>query len=141
MKLYRRECLDAIGGIREHLGWDTIDETSARMCGFTTGTRRDPLVRHHRPWGTVDGRRRGSVRYGRCSYGARQPLPWALLRSVKIAATPPFGVSGAAFLIGYFRAALDHAPRVEDPDLRRFANEELRGRLRPRLGGGTWTRL
>jgi poly-beta-1,6-N-acetyl-D-glucosamine synthase len=140
VKLYTRECLDAIGGIHEYLGWDTIDETSARMRGFTTRARRDLLVRHHRAWGSINGRVRGSVRYGRCAYGARQPLPWVLLRSVKIAATPPFGVSGVAFLFGYVRGAVGHAPRVEDPDLRRFANRERRGRLRPRCGGGTWTR-
>src|SRR6185437_13741145 len=29
VKLYRRECLEAIGGIPERLGWDTIDETYA----------------------------------------------------------------------------------------------------------------
>ncbi len=27
LKLYSRECFDAIGGIEERLGWDTIDET------------------------------------------------------------------------------------------------------------------
>ena len=36
LKLYSRECFAAIGGIEERLGWDTIDETYARMNGFTT---------------------------------------------------------------------------------------------------------
>ena len=34
VKLYRRECLEAIGGIPERLAWDTIDEVYARMRGY-----------------------------------------------------------------------------------------------------------
>ena len=36
LKLYSRACFEAIGGIEERLGWDTIDETYARMRGFRT---------------------------------------------------------------------------------------------------------
>src|ERR1700760_2082973 len=36
VKLFRRECLEAIDGIPERLGWDTIDETYARMRGYET---------------------------------------------------------------------------------------------------------
>ncbi len=32
----RRECFAAIGGVRERLGWDGIDEVTARMHGFET---------------------------------------------------------------------------------------------------------
>ena len=34
LKCYSRACWEAIGGARECLGWDTIDETYARMRGF-----------------------------------------------------------------------------------------------------------
>jgi poly-beta-1,6-N-acetyl-D-glucosamine synthase len=36
LKLYRRVTLERIGGIEERLGWDTIDETYARMYGYAT---------------------------------------------------------------------------------------------------------
>ena len=36
LKCYSRECFDAIGGVQDRLGWDTIDETYARMRGFRT---------------------------------------------------------------------------------------------------------
>jgi len=130
LKLYRRDSLEAAGGVREHLGWDTIDETYLRMQGWATRARADLVARHHRPWGSVGGRLRGRARYGACAYGAGQPFPWVLLRSVKIATTRPFGMSGGAFLFGYLRAAARRAPRVEDAELRRFARGELRRRLR-----------
>jgi hypothetical protein len=39
LKCWSRECFEAIGGVQERLGWDTIDETYARMRGFRTSCR------------------------------------------------------------------------------------------------------
>ena len=36
LKCYSLSCLQAVGGVRERLGWDTIDETYARMRGYRT---------------------------------------------------------------------------------------------------------
>lgn len=130
LKVYSRDCLEAIGGLREHLGWDTIDETIARMRGYTTRSLPDLVARHHRPIGSVGGRLRGRARYGACAYAATYAPWWVALRSAKVAALPPVGLSGAAFLYGYVSAALRRAPRVESPEFRRFVRSELRDRLR-----------
>jgi biofilm PGA synthesis N-glycosyltransferase PgaC len=141
VKLYRRECLEAIGGILERLAWDTIDETYARMRGYATRSLPELVGRHHRPWGSADGRLRGKSRHGECAWVLHQSAPWALLRSIKLARVPPAGLSGAAFAYGYARAALRRTPRVEDPQFRRFVRNELRSRmlapLRPALRSGT----
>src|SRR5215210_4757261 len=68
LKLYRLSCLEAIGGLQERLGWDTIDETYARMLGFSTRSFRHLVARHHRHWGTADGRLRGRSRHGLTAY-------------------------------------------------------------------------
>jgi poly-beta-1,6-N-acetyl-D-glucosamine synthase len=129
VKLYRRPCFEAIGGIEERLGWDTIDETYARMAGFQTRSLPEVVARHHRPSATADGALRGRARHGTCAYILRyQPL-WVLLRSFKVAASRPVGLSGAAFLYGYTSAALRRAPRVEDRNFERFVRRELRARL------------
>ncbi len=132
VKLFRRECLEAIGGIPERLGWDTIDETYARMRGFETRSYSDLVARHHRPWGSADGRLRGRARHGECAWILHYGFPWVFLRSFKVARVPPIGLSGAAFLFGYLRAALRGVPRVDDRDFRVFVRRELRARmLRP----------
>ncbi len=64
LKCYSRDCLVAIGGIQERLGWDVIDETIARMRGFRTRTFEDLVAIHHRPWASADGTLRGRARYG-----------------------------------------------------------------------------
>jgi poly-beta-1,6-N-acetyl-D-glucosamine synthase len=131
LKLYSSACFAAIGGIDERLGWDTIDETYARLRGFTTRSFADLVARHHRALATADGTLRGRARHGQCAYIVHYSLPWVALRSVKEAAYWPQGVSGGAFLYGYVRAAARREPRVEDPAFRSLVRRELRARLRP----------
>ncbi len=135
LKLYSRACFAAIGGIQERLGWDTIDETYARMAGFQTRSFDDLVARHHRPVATVDGRLRGRARLGRAAYVLHHGFAWALARSLKAALARPYGLSGIAFLFGYCAAALRRLPRVEDERFRRFVRAELRVRVRAALIG------
>ena len=132
LKCYTRECFTAIGGVQECLGWDTIDETYARMRGFAPRTFHDLVSIHHRPLGSADGTVRGHARHGECAYIAHFTLLWVMLRAVKIATRRPYGVSGIAFLYGFLRAAVRGVARVDDPEFRRFTHRELRRRM---LGG------
>lgn len=129
LKLYSADCFEAIGGIEERLGWDTIDETYARMRGFVTRSFPELVALHHRPVGTADGALRGHARHGECAYILHYGSAWILLRSLKVAASRPVGVSGAAFVYGYLRSALRRQSRVDDEQFRRFVRRELRGRL------------
>jgi poly-beta-1,6-N-acetyl-D-glucosamine synthase len=129
LKCYTRECFEAIGGIQERLGWDTIDETYARMRGYRTRSFTDLVSVHHRPLASADGALRGHARHGECAYIAHYGSLWVALRSLKVARRKPLGVSGIAFLWGYARAALRRIERVPDPEYRRFTRRELRRRL------------
>ena len=131
VKLFTRECLHEIGGIPERLGWDTIDETYARMRGYDTHSFADLVAKHHRHWGSADGRLRGRARHGECAWILHYGLGWVTLRSFKIALVPPRGLSGLAFLYGYVAAAVRRTPRVPDRQFRRFVRRELRRRILP----------
>lgn len=130
LKCWSLPCFDAIGGVQERLAWDTIDETYARMHGYRTRAFPALVARHHRPWGSADGTLRGRARHGECAYIVHFTLPWVALRAGKVARTRPLGISGAAFLFGYLRAAARRTPRVADPAFRRFVKGELRARMR-----------
>ncbi len=129
LKCYSRECFEAIGGVQERLGWDTIDETLARMHGFRTRTFEDLVAIHHRPWASADGTLRGRARYGAAAYIVHFPAYWVAMRSLKIATARPEGISGLAFLYGYARAAFQRTPRVEDREFRSAVRREIRGRV------------
>lgn len=52
IKLYRKSCLEAIGGLRESIGWDTLDELLAKYYGYDTMTIEQLHVKHLRPTGS-----------------------------------------------------------------------------------------
>ncbi len=125
LKLYSRDCFAAIGGIEERLGWDTIDETYARMNGFTTRSLNEVVARHHRPVATRGGTLRGRARHGQCAYILRYGGWWVALRSLKVACSRPYVLSGLAFFYGYMRSVVRRDERVEDERFRRFVSREL----------------
>jgi glycosyltransferase involved in cell wall biosynthesis len=129
LKCYTRACWDAIGGVQDRLGWDTIDETYARMRGFRTRNYMDIMAIHLRPHASADGTLRGRARHGRCAYIAHFGPVWIALRSLKIARSRPVGISGLAFLYGYVRAWARRVEQVPDREFRRFARRELRLRM------------
>jgi poly-beta-1,6-N-acetyl-D-glucosamine synthase len=129
LKCYSSACFTAIGGVQERLGWDTIDETYARMHGFETISYTDMVSVHHRPLGSADGTVRGHARHGTCSYIAHHPLSWVVLRAFRVGCRRPAVLSGAAFVYGYLRAAARKVERVPDPEYRRFTRREMRRRM------------
>jgi len=129
LKCYSRACYAAIGGVQERLGWDTIDQTYARMRGFRTRSFPDLVSVHHRPLASADGALRGHARHGECAYIAHYTPLWIALRSLKVARRRPLGISGLAFVYGYARAALRRVEQVPDPDYRSFTRRELRRRM------------
>jgi biofilm PGA synthesis N-glycosyltransferase PgaC len=141
LKCYSRACFEAIGGVQERLGWDTIDGTYARMRGYRTHSFTDLVCIHHRPIGSADGTVRGHARHGECAYIAHYTPTWVALRALKVGRRRPAVLSGLAFAYGYARAAARRVERVPDPEYRRFTHRELRrrmlGALRPHHGGAS----
>jgi glycosyltransferase involved in cell wall biosynthesis len=129
LKLYTRECLAAIDGISERLGWDGIDEVLARMNGFETRSFEDAEALHHRHTGSADGRLRGHVRWGEAHWILHHGLPWTVARAGKVATVRPRGVSALAYLYGYGRAAVRRVPRVDVDGYREFVRAEQRRRI------------
>ncbi|MBL6646734.1 MAG: glycosyltransferase family 2 protein [Flavobacteriaceae bacterium] len=52
IKAYRKKCLDQIGGLREALGWDTLDVLLSQYHGWETITDPNLKVKHLRPTGS-----------------------------------------------------------------------------------------
>ena len=127
--IYRRSCFEQIGGVREMLGWDTIDETLARMRGFHTRSYTDVVARHRRQTGAVAGVIRGRARHGVVAWIAHYPLYFVLLRAVKLSLLRPRGILGAAFVWGYVSAATRRVPRVPDDGFRSHIRKEIRERV------------
>ncbi|WP_452597318.1 glycosyltransferase [Pontimicrobium sp. MEBiC01747] len=50
-KAYRKACFNAIGGLKESIGWDTVDVLLAKYNGWTIKTDKTLKVKHLKPTG------------------------------------------------------------------------------------------
>lgn len=130
LKLYRRACFEQIEPIPEILGWDTIDETAARMHGWESRSEPipdgDPL--HLRPTGAQDGAVRAYRRWGACAWGLGAHPAHVLLGGVRRLPQPPRIIGGLSYVAGWAQAGLRRAPRA-DADVRAFCRQEQLARI------------
>jgi biofilm PGA synthesis N-glycosyltransferase PgaC len=137
-RFYRRACLEQISPIPAIVGWDTIDETRARMRGWRTRAIElptgDPV--HLRRMGSREGVLRGYRRAGRAAYAYGSDPVYLLAAAAVRLRDRPVVACGAAYLAGYVAAAVMRAPRAE-PGARAYQRRAQRVRLAARLGGRT----
>ena len=134
-RVYRRDCLEAIGGIRNRLGSDAIAVALAQINGYEARTFKDLGVRHLRAMGSAQGILRGWAREGRYQYVVRYGAGWAALRSLKLAITArPRLIGGLAFLCGYVNATLQRSERVEEEGFVAHMRREQHRRIKAKLG-------
>jgi biofilm PGA synthesis N-glycosyltransferase PgaC len=134
-KFYRRTCLQQISPLPAILGWDTIDELSARARGWQTASvacARGDVV-HLRPTGSRDGMLRAQYRWGQCAWGIGQHPLWVLLSAARRIGERPRASGPAAFLAGWATAAFHRRPRAR-PELRARVRREELLELRHRVG-------
>jgi len=127
-KFYRRQCWEQIEPLPPILGWDTIDETRARIKGWHVQSvafpERSPL--HLRPTGSYDGAMRGFRRRGAAAWGyGAHPLNVIASAFVRMRQRP-LVVVGLAYLGGWLGACLRRAPRAEPAARRHLQREQLR---------------
>ncbi len=53
LKAYRTDCFKQIGGLKESIGWDTVDEMLARFYGWEVVTIPNLHVKHLKPTGAA----------------------------------------------------------------------------------------
>ncbi len=132
-QLFRRECLDDIGGYLPVKGGaiDWIAVTTARMKGWETRTFPGQTYVHHRAMGTASaGILRARFHYGVKAYYVGGHPAWELLRGLFSMRRRPFILGGLAFIAGYLSSLVTRAPRAVSAELIAFHRGEQMARLR-----------
>lgn len=83
-KAYHRDCLEAMGGLRQNMGWDTVDELLARFHGFSVRTQENLYVKHLRPLGKGYAKS-SAFAQGKAFYQMRYGLALSVLAALKSA--------------------------------------------------------
>jgi glycosyltransferase involved in cell wall biosynthesis len=129
VKIFRRACWDAIGGLWVGPGSDTVDEVKANMLGWVTRSFPDLHLIHHRPTGVSWGKWGGLVKDGRIDYVYGSHPAFLTAKCIARLIRRPYVVGSVALFYGYLRAALTHTPRVDDGDLIRYLRKQQLNRL------------
>jgi glycosyltransferase involved in cell wall biosynthesis len=128
-KIYRKTCWDAIGGLWQAPGWDTIDEVKANMLGWKTYSFNEPRVFHHRFTGTAESLWRDKTKRGvACYVSGYHPLFLAASCLVNLGRRP-YIAGSAAIAYGFIRSYWRGMPRVTDKHFIKYLRTQQLRRL------------
>lgn len=82
IKAYRKECLEAMNGLRAVLGWDNLDVLLAKKNGWEVMTIKDIWVKHLRPT-AYKYKDQKAEKLGQYFYNIGLSLPLAMISSAK----------------------------------------------------------
>jgi poly-beta-1,6-N-acetyl-D-glucosamine synthase len=123
-KIYRRECWEAIGGLIESTGWDTLDEVRANMLGWVTYRFPKLKLQHHKPTGSADGTWEDSFKNGRANYIAGYHPLFMFAKCMKRLFSRPYLVGAGGLACGFLTGYLKSIAQVNDRALISFLRKE-----------------
>ena len=115
LKSYRKECFEAIGGLKEAMGWDTVDELLAQYHGWELLVVEDLVVKHLRP---TASRYNPQAQYmqGGMFYRLRYGGVLSFLASAKLAYKKRSLRLFWDYMKGYFKAKKEKLPFLVTPE-------------------------
>ncbi|MCG2419210.1 glycosyltransferase family 2 protein [Aequorivita sp. F47161] len=103
LKAYRKECFQQINGLKNAMGWDTVDELQAQYHGWKIKTDPSLHVKHLKPTGKVYTRA-AKLKQGEAFYKMRYGFWLTLIASAKLASKKNSLSFFLDTLKGYFKA-------------------------------------
>jgi poly-beta-1,6-N-acetyl-D-glucosamine synthase len=134
VQLFRRECIDEIGGYVES-GRGAIDSVAgaeARLRGWRTRTFEERLFIHHRGCAasTFLSHVSGRFKFGEKAHSLGSHPAWELARVFSQLLRPPIAIGGVIFAFGFLTATLRNCPRAASPAVVEFVRAEQRARIK-----------
>lgn len=134
-KSYRRACLEAIGGLKPSIGWDTADELLARYHGWTIKVDTALKVRHYRELGAETGSVKIRVKVGQGMYRLRYGFLITLISAIKAGyLNKPYFLTGLGVMWGWLKSWLNRdafmVSEAEGRFIRNFRRQRMREKFR-----------
>lgn len=138
IQLFRRECYEAIGGLRPipYGGEDWCAEVGVRMRGWTVQAFPELKAFHHRATGTGGSLVRYWYRQGKMDYALGSLPSFEIVKCARRVMENPFGLGALARWIGFCLSSLGRSPRLVPKEFIDYLREEQRQRLRAMIRSG-----
>lgn len=108
-KAYKKVCFQAMGGLRNAMGWDTVDELLSKFHGYDIYTDESLKVKHLRPIGKAYNKK-AKLLQGKAMYTMRYGFLITLIASSKMAWKQRKVKALLDNLRGYFSAKNEQIP-------------------------------
>lgn len=120
IKCYRKKCFDEIGGLVKAMGWDTIDEHTARFKGWDVKIITDLQIIHKRPTHSDFGVINASYRNGQMLYSIRMGIVLTLGNCIKLIFKKPYLIHSISMILGYVSCIITRKKFVVSSELGKF---------------------
>lgn len=114
MKAYTKACFRAIRGLKNAMGWDTVDELLAQYHGFEIFTDEQLKVRHLRPTGDAYNKK-AKLLQGKAMFTMRYGLLITMIASLKMAWKQRKIAAFFDNMKGFFQAKKTKTPYLVSP--------------------------
>lgn len=123
-KIYKRECFEAINGLKPIPGWDLADLLAAQMNGWETKVFEDYRVNHYRVTGA---RRKGfagaKFLLGRFQYRFGYSFLYTVFKSFYRMFEKPVIIGSIVFFSGYMYAFFTNEKRLFEKPMRKYLRQ------------------
>ena len=137
-KAYRTSCLEDIGGLPESMGWDGIDEYSARARNWNVHVLTELEILHYKVRGSKQPWYRARWEEGRGNhYMGYVPAFFAVRAAYRMVVERPPVLGGLVLGAGFAYSRLTRQPLYADPAAIALLRAEQRDRLRRLARGRT----
>ncbi|WP_338039281.1 glycosyltransferase family A protein [Maribacter litopenaei] len=102
-KAYSKSCFEAIGGLKNAMGWDTVDELLAQFHGYEIYTEKGLHVKHLRPTGKAYNKK-ARLLQGKAMHTMRYGFWITLIASLKMAVKTKRPMAFLDNFIGYIES-------------------------------------
>jgi cellulose synthase/poly-beta-1,6-N-acetylglucosamine synthase-like glycosyltransferase len=111
IKSYNKECFKNIGGLRESIGWDTVDVLLAKYNNWKVITNENLIVKHLKPTG-LNYNKKAKYLQGEALYKMRFGIILSLLSALKRS----YNLKSVSYLIfiiiGYLNSIFNNKERI-----------------------------
>ncbi len=114
IKAYRKECFETIGGLKNSMGWDTVDELLAQYRGWKVKTLPSLHVKHLKPTGKVYTKA-SKHKQGEAFYKMRYGFWLTLIASAKLASKKKSIPFFWNTILGFFKAKRSNMEYLVSP--------------------------
>ena len=133
-KAYTKACFKSIGGLKNAMGWDTVDELLAQYHGYEIWTVEDLKVKHLRPTGKAYNAK-AKLMQGEAMYGMDYGLYLTLVASLKMAWKQKSIKTLYHNLMGFLKAGGNKLQKLVTADEGRFIRKHRWQGIRKKLIG------